>query len=269
MKISLIISTYNWPEALDLCLRSVLQQRVLPSEILIADDGSSEQTAAVIDKFQEQFTIPLIHVWQEDQGFQLAKIRNKAIARSSGEYIVQIDGDLILHKDFIKDHLEFAERGSFVRASRIYMNEDLSRALIQNKRVRISPFEKGISNRMSAFRLSFLQQLFANKYKQKGDERWEIHGCNMAYWRDDAIAVNGYNELFKGWGPEDKEFVARLLNKGLKRHFLKFGAIAFHLWHQVNPKENLKNNVCLFEQAKRRKSIYCEFGIDQYLMVST
>ncbi len=269
MKISLLISTYNWPDALELCLSSVLLQDVMPDEILIADDGSTDETRVLINKYKEKFSIPLIHIWHEDQGFELAKIRNKAIARATGDYIIQIDGDLILHKAFIRDHRRFAKKGTFVRTSRIYIDSNLSKELLLSKRVEISPFEKGISNTFSAVRITFLQPFFAEHYKQKGDERWEIHGCNMAYWRADAISVNGYNEDFKGWGPEDKEFVARLLNKGLRRRFLKFGAIVFHIWHKINTKENLKNNLCLFEHAKRTKLEYCERGISQYLTDST
>ena len=94
-KSSLIISTYNWPEALRLCLLSVLGQSVLPDEVIIADDGSTGQTADVVEAMRPLFPVKLIHVWQEDNGFQLSKIRNKAIAMSSCDYIIQVDGDLI------------------------------------------------------------------------------------------------------------------------------------------------------------------------------
>src|SRR5687768_10761216 len=93
---SLIISTYNWPEALNLCLMSIKSQTLLPDEIIIADDGSSGETKVLIENFQRSFEVPILHVWQPDQGFQLSRIRNKAIARATKEYIIQIDGDLIL-----------------------------------------------------------------------------------------------------------------------------------------------------------------------------
>lgn len=265
MRISLLISTYNWVSALDLCLKSVLEQKLMPDEVLIADDGSRADTKALIDAYRAKFPVPLIHVWQEDQGFQLAKIRNKAIAKASGDYIVQIDGDLVLHPYFIADHQAFAEPGSFVRASRIYLDESLSKKMLAEGITQVNPFQDGVSNKVSAFRIPVLWPFFASTYKNTGDEVWEIHGCNMAYWRADAIAVNGYNEAFTGWGPEDKEFVARMLNKGFKKRFIKYGALVFHIWHPVNTKENLKNNQCLFEKAKREQSTYCAVGIDQYL----
>jgi len=105
MRISLVISTYNWPEALELVLKSVLKQELMPNEVIIADDGSSISTKKLITKFKDLFTVPLIHVWHEDNGFQKATILNKAIAESSGDYIVQVDGDCIIHHKFIKDHV--------------------------------------------------------------------------------------------------------------------------------------------------------------------
>ncbi|HFK5537669.1 glycosyltransferase family 2 protein [Elizabethkingia anophelis] len=265
MKISLILSTYNWPEALDLCLKSIMLQTIFPDEILIADDGSTSSTLEIIQKYQNSSTIPIHHIWHEDNGFELAKIRNKAIARASGDYIIQIDGDLILHSFFVQDHIKFAKKNSFVRASRIYMNESLSLKKLTNQIAHANPFEKGISNFFSSVRIPFLWKYFETNYKMQGDERWEIHGCNMAYWKEDAIAINGYNEDFKGWGPEDKEFVARLLNSGKEKRFLKLGGIIFHIHHAINKKENLKRNEEIFEYAKKNNVIYCKNGINQYL----
>src|SRR5690606_7255597 len=147
---------------------------------------------------------------------------NRAIAIAESEYIIQIDCDIILHPYFVKDHLDFAKKGAFTRASRVYINEETSRRLLEVKTTNISVFRKGVSNFFSGIRIPFLRKFFESAYKSNGEELYEIHGCNMAFWKEDAIAVNGYNEDFEGWGPEDKEFVARLLNYGLKKRFLKF-----------------------------------------------
>lgn len=264
-KCSLIISTYNWPEALELCLTSVLSQDIFPDEILIADDGSRESTRELVQLFKEKFEVPLYHIWHVDEGFRLAEIRNKAIAAATGDYIIQIDGDLILHKKFISDHLRFAKPGSFVRASRVYLAEKLSTDLINSKSISISVLDKGVSNKMSALHIPFVWPFFEHKYKTKGDERYEIHGCNMAFWRKDAIAVNGYNEDFKGWGPEDKEFIVRLLNLGVKKRFIKMGALVFHIYHHVDSKSNLSKNEFIFKSAIKEGRITCVTGINQYI----
>lgn len=263
LKASLLISTYNWPSALDLVLKSILAQSTLPCEVIIADDGSKKETTDLIKKYQENFPVPLIHVWQEDNGFRLAEIRNKAIARSNAEYIIQIDGDIIIHKHFIKDHLAFAKKGTFVRASRSYIGERKSNQILLNKEVNLTYFSSGITNRLSAIHYPKAWKLFEKNYKK--NEPFEIHGCNMAFWREEAIQVNGYNENFVGWGPEDKEFVVRMLNKGFEKRFIKMGGICFHIWHPENKKPNLKQNEAEFFDAIAEKRIFCVNGIDKHL----
>src|SRR6478736_5160416 len=110
MKTALLISTYNWPEALNLVLKSILNQTKFPDEILIADDGSDNKTKELIDNFSTANNIVLHHVWQEDKGFRKSKILNKAIAKTTADYIVQIDGDCVIHKDFISDHIAMAQK---------------------------------------------------------------------------------------------------------------------------------------------------------------
>lgn len=263
--VALLISTYNWPDALELAFLATLNQTRLPDEIVVADDGSTSSTKAVVEKYAALFRIPVHHVWQEDKGFRLAEIRNKAIAKASSDYIIQIDGDIIMHPHFIADHMKFAKVNSFVRASRIYINEEVSLQMLKTKQFKISAFSKGITNFFSALRIPLLWRCFETDYKIKGDELYEIHGCNMAYWRQDALKVNGYNESFNGWGPEDKEFITRLLNAGVQKRFLKLGGIAFHIYHKENAKTFLEENTKKFKDAISSKTKYNEFGINQYL----
>ena len=113
MTVSLIISTYNNPEYLYLTLKSVMNQRRLPDEILIADDGSGEATRTLVEEMAAESFVPLRHIWHEDEGFRLGAIRNKAIAEAKGEYIIQIDGDIVLHPPFVADHVKMAREGWF------------------------------------------------------------------------------------------------------------------------------------------------------------
>ena len=111
MKLTLIITTYNWPESLLLVIESVKHQSIIPDEIIIADDGSLEDTRDLIIKFQKNSNLNIIHSWQKDIGFRAARSRNNAIFRSSGDYIVLIDGDTILHTNFVQDHIASSEHG--------------------------------------------------------------------------------------------------------------------------------------------------------------
>ena len=261
--VSLIVSTYNWPEALNLCLLSIQKQKLLPDEVIIADDGSGEETRLLIERFQRDFPVPLVHVWQPDEGFQLSRIRNKAIARASQGYIVQIDGDLILERHFIQDHVAFRKEGSFVSGTRVQMSGGLTKKVIQAGRSQISIFSMGLSNKSNAMRLSLFSQLFAARYKRS--DPGYVRGCNMAFWRKDLIRVNGYNEEIVGWGREDSELAIRLINAGLIKRIYKFGAVAYHLNHQETKRSQLDINEGILQQAIFSKKKTCERGLAQYL----
>ena len=221
MTVSLIISTYNWPRALYLCLDSVMQQTVMPSEILIADDGSGMSTRDVVKHFENISPVPVRHIWHEDNGFRLAAIRNKAIAASKGKYIIQIDGDLILQRNFIQDHMLFAREGCFVTGSRGIITELLTRKVLSGEITSLSPLMKGIRSSNNVVRIPIMSIL----YHTFGPTR-APRGCNMAFWRNDLIRVNGYDEDFKGWGFEDAELCIRLNNSEIHQRCMKFRGVA-------------------------------------------
>ncbi|MCG8581812.1 MAG: glycosyltransferase family 2 protein [Bacteroidales bacterium] len=219
-RVSLFLTTYNWPEALNLCLQSIAQQTILPDEVIVADDGSGEETKKVIEHYKQKFPCPLIHVWQEDKGYRINSIRNKAIAKASHPYIIQIDGDIICDKNFIKDHLSFARKNRFVIGRRVNINKEQTNDFCSNQKA-------GDLNSFRNKTVAILHQhLLYDTKKVKG-----VRGCNLAFWRDDAYLVNGYDENMTSKGPNDKEFSARLVNNGIKAYNLKFYAIAHHLHH--------------------------------------
>lgn len=133
MKTALLVSTYNWPEALLLIFKSIENQSVAPDEVLIADDGSAEETTKLINEFKKQSNLKIHHFWHEDRGFRKSEALNKAIAGSKSDYIVQIDGDCIMHPDFIKDHLAIAEKKVFLFGSRVNITKDLKPKVLEDK----------------------------------------------------------------------------------------------------------------------------------------
>ena len=236
--ISLIISTYNWEDALYLCLESVAKQTLIPNEIIIADDGSGANTKIIIDDFRRRNSLNIIHVWHKDKGFRLAKIRNRAILKSKSDYIIQIDGDLILNKHFVSDHLLFAKKNHFVRGSRVRLGQQLSEKLLITKSINFSFFDKDIKSRLNGFRNYFLAKIFAKSSLNPH----KMLGCNMAYWRADALAINGYENLLVGWGHEDEEFAARLVNNNIAKIRLKYHAFVNHLYHIERQRNNEKEH---------------------------
>jgi glycosyltransferase involved in cell wall biosynthesis len=261
---TLLVATYNWPAALDLVLRSALAQRVLPTEVVVADDGSGEETRALIAGFEPRFAevgVPLVHAWHPDEGFRLAAVRNLALARSRADYVLQIDGDCVLHPDFVRSHLAFARRGTFVQGSRVLVGRARAERALARGETTFNLVGPGLRNRQNALSLPFASRFVSAPQ----DPLRGTRGCNMAYWRDDAVRVNGFNERFVGWGREDSEFVARLLAAGLVRRKLKFGGIVYHLWHPERPRSAVDDNHRLYERIVRERSAWCEEGLDRHL----
>ncbi|MFM7853390.1 MAG: glycosyltransferase family 2 protein, partial [Flammeovirgaceae bacterium] len=256
---SLIITTYNRKDALELVLISVLKQSSLPDEVIIADDGSSDDTRQLIEHYQSFFPVPLLHCWHEDLGFRLSSIRNKAIAMTNCEYVIMIDGDIVLPVNFIKGHKEHAWKGHFIQGSRVLLLEEATRKMLRHKKMNITPFTSNIDNRLNAIQSKFLSKLFS--YFRSGHTN--VRGANLSFWRDDLIAVNGFNEDFVGWGREDSEFAVRMTNLGIKRKHVKFAAVGYHLYHPENSREQLQvNDAILFRTITEKKS-RCENGIQK------
>jgi len=257
MRISLAITTYNWKEALELVLLSAFRQQLLPAEILIADDGSSDGTAELIEQMQRNSPVPLRHCWQEDLGFRAARCRNLAIAAASGDYLVFVDGDMVLHPAFIADHREAARPGCFVQGSRVLLSEWKTREVLKGMRLKPSLFSLGIENRKNCLRLPFGGSFFS----PFSTSYVGIRTCNFAFWKKDAEEVNGFNEDFVGWGREDSEFAARLLHAGVRRKNLRFRAIAYHLFHSQQPQQSLPQNDYLLQQTLEGRLAWCVHGL--------
>jgi len=257
MKVTLIITTYNSPSLLGLCLESIKNQTVAIDEVIIADDGSANETKDLITSYNKGSNIEIIHSWQNDKGFRVARSRNNAILKSSGDYIVLIDGDMILHSNFIQDHIINAEHGFFVQGSRVLLSEkQTKKSLIQNK-IKFSFLSLGLMNRKNAVHSQFLSKTFI----KKKDYINGIRSCNMAFYLKDCLNINGFNNDFVGWGREDTEFVVRLINSGVKRKNIRFCAIQYHLWHDENNRESLKTNNLILEAAIKNNIQWCENGI--------
>ncbi len=261
MRVSLIITTYNRPDALLLVLRSIEGQITLPYEVIIADDGSTNDTKEVVTSFQEKSDIRVIHSWQEDSGFRAAKSRNKAIAKATGKYIILIDGDMILHPEFINDHINNTQSGYFVQGSRVLLTQDKTKQTLDQQKINFSLLSNGLQNRKNAFHSNILSKLFSNKRNYLRG----IRTCNMAFYKQDCININGFNNEFEGWGREDSEFIMRLLNSGINRKNVRFNAIQFHLWHNENIRDSLEKNDAILQEAINNHTQWCNNGIDSYL----
>ena len=260
MRVSLLISTYNWTEALELVLLSIDKQSIKPDELLIADDGSSKETLDIINKFKKQSSLIVSHIWHEDNGFQKSIILNKAIAQSTGDYIIQSDGDCILHPDFVKDHLRLAKKDTYLYGSRVSIKENYLKELFETKAIKFNLFSKGIKKRTRTLRVP----LFSRFYYSKRELSKKMRGCNVSYWKKDFIAINGYNEDMTGWGREDSELIIRMMNNGCLGKRIRYSGIVYHIWHQSVSKNSLNKNDIIQQKAIDKNIKHCTNGVDKY-----
>ena len=245
--ISVLLATYNWPQALKLCLESLSTQTDLDFEIIIADDGSTTTTKDLIEAIQKNFPVKITHLWQEDQGFRKARILNQAIQAAHGEYLVFLDGDCIVQPDFISQHRALSQANHLVTGSRVLLNDELSKQLLLWANW---DFKKFTDNLLSSRLSGGINKYWPLKIKL-GDGAWRnykkfvwrrIKGCNMACWKTDALAIGGFDETITGWGHEDADFVFRLQNKGVIRKSGSWATEVFHLYHRINDQSNAAEN---------------------------
>jgi glycosyltransferase involved in cell wall biosynthesis len=245
--ISILLATYNWPQALKLCLESLATQTDKNFEIIIADDGSTESTKQVIESIKGSHPAAINHLWQEDQGFRKTKILNQAIAAAHGDYLVFLDGDCIVQPDFVARHRELAQKGYLVTGSRILLNESLTQELLTWSNWNFARFtENLIGKRLSGG----INKYWPLKIKL-GNGSWRdykkfvwrrIKGCNMACWKADAEAINGFDETMTGWGHEDADFIFRLQHHGIHRKSGSWSSEVLHLFHKINDQSNAAEN---------------------------
>lgn len=259
--LSLIISVYNKADEFKLVLDCVLRQSQQPTEVIIADDGSGDEVRAVVDDFRKNFDGKIKHIWHEDCGNRKTVILNKALAAATEDYIVEIDGDILMSKDFIADHFFMRRKGFYACGSRVMLSEIGSQKVKEKpEQIKSSYIEKGF--KMNTLRCRWLGNLIANSYKKSPVK---TRGCNFAAWREDLIAVNGWNEDMLGWGFEDSELAIRLHNCGLRKRFLKFMAVCYHIWHRIQSRTQADQNLEIQNQALAKGTRWCENGVDKYL----
>lgn len=261
MKISVIVATYNRVDALNFVLQSLESQSDRNFEVIVADDGSAEETANFLKKFFSSTRLNIRHVWQEDLGFRLAKVRNLAIENTQGEYLIFLDGDCIVQPDFVKRHRQLAKPQMMVTGSRVLLSESLTQKILSWPQWNFSAFK---SNLIS-YRLNGGINKFWPIVLKLGPGAWRIYqkfvwrrikGCNMACWKEDALAIGGFDESMTGWGHEDADFVFRLQHAGIRRQSGAWSTEVFHLFHRISDQSKAAEN------AKRvREKIMAKAGI--------
>jgi len=263
VRLALAITTHERPDALAAVLDSVARQRIAPAEIIIADDGSGADTREVTAEFIARSRVPARVVSQPHQGFRAARLRNLAIAATTADYVLFIDGDMVLHPEFVGDHQAVARPGYYTQGVRILTDAALTRELIAEPAIQPSFWSSGLGGLRRFYLLH--SPVLAKMSRGLANGLIAIKSCNLAAWRSDLVRVNGFNEDFEGWGPEDKELCVRLDNAGVMRQSLLFGGIALHLHHASQSRAALPANRARLAEAINDRKTRCERGLDAHL----
>ncbi|UGQ45462.1 glycosyltransferase family 2 protein [Massilia endophytica] len=264
-KISVIVTTYNRPDALAAVVEALFAQDDRNFEIIIADDGSSNNTRNCVEELQKRTPVPLLHVWQEDLGFRAARVRNLGTLAASGDYIVFLDGDCIPGRNFVSQHRKLARPGFLVSGSRVLLSPDYTRRLLdQHLDLNGLGWLQRLRLRLAGHFNKFLQTVLV--LPDLGRERkrfsWRrIKSCNLAVWRRDLELVNGFDQSFLGWGHEDSDLVVRLFNAGVLRKDGAFATEVYHLWHKENQRDQESSNRAVVLKRAEDRTVQAVTGL--------
>jgi glycosyltransferase involved in cell wall biosynthesis len=270
MHVAVIVTTYNRPDALAAVLEGYLTQTDRDFEVLVADDGSAADTAAIIKQFQARATFPMHHIWHEDAGFRAAAIRNRALAATGADYIIFTDGDCVPPQDFVARHRMLSEPGWFLSGNRLMLTQRFTEQVLREK-LPIHLWQVGdwlrarseghIERVLPLIRLPDVAWL-----RKLAPRRWEgAKTCNLSAYRSDLLQVNGLDESYTGWGLEDSDLVIRLIRAGVCNKSARFSAPVLHLWHKENDRSNLEENRRRLQQVLTDTHVRAHKGVEQYL----
>ncbi|WP_430467732.1 glycosyltransferase family 2 protein [Winogradskyella ouciana] len=267
LKASVIISTYNQPEWLELVLHSYGIQTEMDFEIIIADDGSDERTKQVVDKFSTENKLNVTHVWQEDKGFQKTKILNKAILASNADYLIFTDGDCIAREDFVETHLSLKRKNSALSGGYFKLTEKISNSITKDIISEQKCFDRDWLLAKGQPKTFKLNKLTTSDFKSRflnaiTPTKATFDGMNVSCYKSDILAVNGFDERMQ-YGGEDREVGERMMNNGIKFLQVRYSAICVHLHHD-RPYKNTEAEVLnqqIRATTKREKAKWTAFGI--------
>jgi glycosyltransferase involved in cell wall biosynthesis len=268
MRLAVVVTTYNRPDALSTVLEGYLAQSDRNFELLVADDGSTQDTGELVRAFAVRARFTLRHVWQEDRGFRAAAARNRAVAATDAEYIVFTDGDCVPMHAFVAQHRRLAEPGWFLSGNRVLLSEAFTRKVLECS-LPIHTWSWAdwmrAKGRGDINRVIPLLRLPDGSFRKRRPHRWEgVKTCNLSAWRADLVRVNGLDESYSGWGLEDSDLVIRLLRAGITHKSARFAAPVFHLWHSESDRARLLDNQRRLDEVLHSGRIRALQGLDRY-----
>lgn len=268
MKTAVIVTTYNRPDALAAALAGYFDQSDRNFELLVADDGSTDETRELVESLALRAPFALHHVWQEDLGFRPGAARNRAVARTQADYLLFVDGDCVPAQNFVRMHKALAEKECFLSGSRVLLSESFTQRVLAERlplhRWRAARWLRAWLAR-DVNRLLPLLTLPDTPFRNRSPQKWQgVKTCNLSLWRADFMRVNGFDESYSGWGLEDSDLVIRLIHAGVRHKSARFAAPVYHLWHRENDRSRLAENQKLLDEILASNHVEARTGVSQY-----
>jgi glycosyltransferase involved in cell wall biosynthesis len=265
---AVIVTTYNRPDALAAVLAGYFAQSVSDFELLIADDGSTDDTRKIVAEHAARAPFKLHHVWQADTGFRPGAARNRAAARSNADYLIFADGDCVPARNFVKQHRMLAEPGYFLSGNRVLLSKAFTGQVLAAR----APVHRWHAARWlrawaarDVNRLLPLLKIPGAAWRRRAPDQWQgVKTCNLSLARADFMRVNGFDESYSGWGLEDSDLAIRLIHAGIHHKSARFATPVFHLWHRENDRSRLAENQKLLDEIIASRRIEARVGVNQY-----
>lgn len=260
---AVIISTYNRPRALDLVLQGLSRQQIQARQIVVGDDGSTQETREVIESWRAR-GLPLEHCWHEDRGYRKSVIMNQAIRMVKQSLCIFTDGDCVPLEGFVRDHVRYAEAGFILAGPRMLANESLTQALEKGSESCLGRsflwwLWQGLRGKIN--RLTPMIHLPDGAWRKSAPRKWEwVRGCNFSVETQYVWRVGGFEENLFGWGPDDSDIAVRMINAGVRVKSLRFAAPVLHLWHKEESRVTLQQNLAYLHAALAEKRIRASAG---------
>jgi glycosyltransferase involved in cell wall biosynthesis len=268
VKTAVIVTTYNRADALAAVLAGYFDQTDRDFELLVADDGSTDETRALVERHAARAPFALHHVWQEDAGFRPGAARNRAVARTQADYLIFVDGDCVPARNFVSRHKVLAQTTCFLSGNRVLLSESFTQRVLAERlllhRWRAARWLRAWLAR-DVNRLLPLLVLPDASLRNRSPQKWEgVKTCNLSLWRADFMRVNGFDESYCGWGLEDSDLAIRLIHAGIRHKSARFATPVFHLWHRENDRSRLAENQKLLDDIIASNRVEARLGVKQY-----
>lgn len=265
MTLSIVVDTYEWPQALHAVLLGLGDQSDPDFDVVVADDGSGADTAALVAAWQSR--LRLRHVRQDDEGYRLARVRNLGARDAGGDYLVFVNADTVPRRNFVRAMRKAAAPGWFVAGKRLLLGRELTeRVLAEQVPIQRWSFAHWALHGGQSAPLRALTSRDRRRPGREGLPEFVPHadgyGFLLGVARADFERVNGYDTRFAGWGGEDVDMAVRLRRAGLRCGWPGPEGTVLHLWHESR-KPAVRPNDALLRETEASDGIEAVEGLRQ------